>query len=80
MTPWLQALGFIVGAGTIVQYWLAGHKSQWTWPVAVSGWVLWDYYLIATGQWGLLPSSLICTALSIRGWVLWRRDSRGRHG
>jgi len=78
MNVWLQALGFIVGAGTIWQYYLMGHKHPWSFPVATIGWLLWDYYLIVTDQWGILPSSVICTALSIRGWVLWRRDGKGR--
>ena len=75
MSWWLQALGLFVSAMTIWQYWLMGTKHPWSFPVAAIGWLVWDAYIVLTGQWGLGVSSAVCTVLSFRGWILWARKS-----
>ena len=67
-------LPYVLSAFTIYIFVLAGNKSRSTWLVALASQVLWVIWEVATETWGLLPGTLVLSAVFGRNYFKWKKE------
>ena len=71
------ALQFTIVGLSLVANWATTRKWVWSWPVWLSVNVLQAVYFRQWQLWGQFALQFVLFAMSVWGWVVWRRDREG---
>lgn len=72
---WLQ---FTIVSVSLLANWATARKWTWSWPVWLAVNVMQAVYFWHLALSGQFLLQFVLFAMSLRGWVLWRRDDRQR--
>lgn len=67
--PWLLSVF------TIVVMVMAGNKHPLSWAVGLLGQVFWLIWIVASQNWGLLPSCIVLVAVYARNHFKWSKPA-----
>ena len=59
---------------TILSLWLMGNKSIWGPIVGLLACIPWAIFSWMTGEWGLMPGTIVVGLVHARNLYLWRKD------
>lgn len=62
---------YVLSAITIYMFILAGNKSKYAWLVGLFNQFLWLLWIVASGNWGLLPMNLALWVVYARNYWKW---------
>ena len=72
-----EYLSWVLSAWSILTLTLMGNKSKWGPRVGLASQAVWIYYLIQTGQPGLLIGACAFTLVHIRNIIKWEKADEG---
>lgn len=73
-----EGLPWLLSAVTIWMMVLAGNTRLSAWKVGLFNQALWAVWIVLTSAWGLVPLTLVMTAVCLRNWHKWRREGIGQ--
>jgi hypothetical protein len=68
-------LDWIISITSCVMLWMMGNKSIFGPILGIINQGLWIFYVVWTGQWGLLLGVSLYTVIHIRNLAKWKRSS-----
>src|SRR5215204_3197160 len=71
---WVEALPWIISAGTFAGTWAIGNKVWWCWLLVFFVQEIWLLYILTTRQWGLLPGMIALSSIHVRNHLRWQRE------
>jgi len=66
----------MLSALTVVTMTLAGNKNPLAWWLGIGSQVVWLYFDWTVGAWGLMPLSVVLTAIYGRNLRKWQRETK----
>jgi hypothetical protein len=70
----MEYFPWILSAFGIASLWMMGSRSARGPIIGLVGQALWVYYVIATGQWGLMPGVILYALVYLRNLYLYRKS------
>ncbi len=68
-------MDWIISVTSCVMLWMMGNKSIFGPILGIVNQGLWIFYVVWTGQWGLLLGVSLYTVIHIRNLAKWKRSS-----
>lgn len=72
----IEFAAYVLSGFTLANLWLAGNLNRWTWVVGIIGQFLWFWYVVVTGQWGLMIGVVGIFVVMVRNQLKWIKEGR----
>lgn len=75
-----QAWSWLLAAGGLLVFWLAGNQNRWAWYVSLGLQTAWFTYGLVSRQWGFVASACAFSGVSVRNLLRHRVDAHADSG
>ena len=65
---------WVLSATCLWHKWLAGSMWRYCWLLGLVNQALWLTWIVLTNNWGLMPMTLVITAVTVRNHFKWMKE------